>query len=288
MAAASSPWFPPCRAGSQAAPLLRPGAIRLFCLPHAGAGASAYRDWPHLLAPDVEVVPIQLPGRESRHRELPRRSVFDLTAELADPLADRAGSDFALFGHSMGALLAYELARALAARGMPPRHLFVSGLGAPHLPPVRPDAYLLPDDELVALLSELEGTSPAVLAQPELLQLLLPVLRADFEVCGTYRHPDRSPLHVPITALGGEGDRGVGTKEIRAWQELTSAAFRAELFPAGHFYLHSMRDELLQVLVARLSDPAACPPPAGPLPGHRLSVRHTPDGDRDHGQLTRH
>jgi surfactin synthase thioesterase subunit len=261
MRQAASRWFPPCRAEATAPPVLNADAIRLFCLPHAGAGASVYRDWPLLLAPGIEVVLVQLPGRESRHGEPAHRSASDLVAELSKPLADRAGESFALFGHSMGALLGYELAHALSALGKPPRHLFVSGQGAPHLPPARPPTHDLPDDELMASIAELEGTSAEVLAQPELVQLLLPVFRADLSVCETYI-PHWGPLQVPITALGGRHDPGVSQDRLRAWRSLTSADFHLEVFDGGHFYLHGdALDDVAAVLMRRLSEPS--PPQPG-------------------------
>lgn len=249
-------WFPPRRAGTAEVPVLRPGATRLFCLPHAGAGASGYWEWASPLAPEVDVVPIELPGRESRYKEPLRRSVADITAELIEPLSDRVGPNFALFGHSMGGLVAYELAWALASRGTPPRHLFVSGLAAPHLP-ARRDVHLLPEPDLLAVMEQLGGTSPEVLAHPELVRLLLPVLRADFEVCETYRHPHEAALPVPITVLGGLRDPSASVKEMRAWQDLTCKGFEAKFFPGGHFYLHTVRDEVIAALLARLSGPPA-------------------------------
>ncbi|HET9894000.1 MAG TPA: alpha/beta fold hydrolase [Streptosporangiaceae bacterium] len=259
-------WFPPCRAESGAAPEINPGATTLFCLPHAGAGASVYRDWAPLLAPEIDVVPVQLPGREGRHKEPLRRSVFQLAEELIDPLASRAGPDFALFGHSVGALLGYELARGLAARGQPPRHLFVSGLPAPQLGPARRDSHLLPDLELLVLMQELEDTSPEVLAIPDLVQLLLPVMRADLEVCETYHHPHESALGVPITALGGQRDPCASVGGLQAWQHVTTADFDAEFFPGGHFYLHSLREEVIAAVWARLSGPPAWPGDGSRLP----------------------
>ena len=252
-ATADAAWFPAYRPESGVAPVTRPGATRLFCLPHAGAGASAYWEWVQLLAPEIEVIPVQLPGRESRYKEPARRSVFELAAELIEPVTDRAGLDFALFGHSMGALLAYELARTLTARGTPPRQLFVSGHRAPQLPLRRAAAHLLPDPELVAVIEELGGTSPEVLAEPQLVRLMLPLMRADFEICETYRHPHEDPMPVPITALGGRADPSVSVGELRAWRNLTSAGFEAEIFPGGHFYLHPERDEVVAALLARLS-----------------------------------
>ncbi len=251
-AATDAAWFPVYRPESGVPPVTRPGASQLFCLPHAGAGASAYWEWVPLLAPDVDVVPIQLPGRESRYKEFPRRSAFELAGELVGPLMDRAGPNFSFFGHSMGALLAYELTRAMTAKGAPPRQLFVSGLRAPQLAPPARIVHLLPDPELVAVMEELEGTSPEVLAHPELVRLLLPVMRADFEICETYSHPHEAALPVPITVLGGRGDPSVSVSELRAWRDLTSAGFEAEIYPGGHFYLHAHRAEVIGALLARL------------------------------------
>ncbi|GAA2317166.1 alpha/beta fold hydrolase [Streptomyces kunmingensis] len=251
-------WFPPCRPVSAPPLVLDADAVQLFCLPHAGAGASAYRDWPDALAPGIEVIPVQLPGRESRHREPARRSAAELVGELTGPLASRAGPDYALFGHSMGALLSYELAHALSALGKPPRHLFVSGLGGPHLPFVGPLLHEKTDAELITAVAAMEGTSAEVLAVPELVELLLPLLRADLTVWETYEPRPRASLRVPvpITALGGRQDPGVGLDRLGAWQELTSAGFRAEVFDGGHFYHHDAPDEVAAVVRRTLLEPS--------------------------------
>lgn len=250
--------FPPCRAEAAPPPVLNTDAVQLFCLPHAGAGASSYRDWPELLAPDIEVIPVQFPGRESRHREPALHSAAELVAELRAPLASRAGRDFALFGHSMGALLSYELAHELSALGKPPRHLFVSGLGSPHLPPAGPRLHDLPDAELLAVIAKLEGTSPEVLAQPELVRLLLPLFRADLEVWETYV-PHRGPLQVPVTALGGRHDPSVSLDMLSAWRSLTSAEFQLSVFDGGHFYHHAAPDAVASVLKNRLREYGPAP-----------------------------
>ncbi|MFI7385086.1 thioesterase II family protein [Streptomyces sp. NPDC049813] len=249
-------WFPPCRPASAPAPVLDADAVQLFCLPHAGAGAATYREWPAALAPRIEAIPVQLPGRESRHREPARRRAGQLVEELTGPLASRAGPDFALFGHSMGALLCYELAHALTALGRPPRHLFVSGLGGPHLPFAGPVLHEKTDDELIAAVAEMEGTSPEVLGQPELVQLLLPLLRADLTVWETYVPRPRGALRVPvpITALGGRADPGVGVDRLRAWGELTSVGFAVEVFDGGHFFHHDGADEVAAVIRKTLLD----------------------------------
>lgn len=258
-AATDASYFPPCRAEATAPPTLDADAVQLFCLPHAGAGASAYKDWPESLAPGIEAIPVQLPGRESRHREPALYSALELAAELTGPLARRAGGDFALFGHSMGALLCYELAHELSALGKPPRHLFVSGLGAPHLPPEGPVLHELPDDELLAVIAQMEGTAPEVLAQPLLMQFLLPLLRADLTVWETYVPHWDSLLPVPITAMGGRRDAGVSLDRLSAWGSLTSAEFHVAVFDGGHFYHQTAPDGVAAVIKQRLRETSPAP-----------------------------
>ncbi|HEV8555477.1 MAG TPA: alpha/beta fold hydrolase [Actinophytocola sp.] len=255
--------FPPCRPEATAPPTLDADAIQLFCLPHSGAGASAYRDWPELMAPGIEAIPVQLPGREGRFREPTLHSAAELVAGLREPVASRAKRDFALFGHSMGALLCYELAHELFALGKPPRHLFVSGLGAPHLPREGPLLHELPDDEVIAVVANLEGTPPELLAQPELVQLLLPLFRADLRVWETYI-PHRGPLRVPVTAMGGRQDRSVSLDRVGAWGSLTSADFQVREFDGGHFYHHTSPGEVAAIIEERLREPS--PMPATPNP----------------------
>ncbi|WP_246204076.1 thioesterase II family protein [Streptomyces tailanensis] len=244
-----------------AAETTAPDAVaRLFCLPHAGAGASAYREWQSKVGPDVEVVPVQLPGREARFAEPPVTSAAEIVKHLAGSLVERAGGKpFALFGHSMGALLAYELTHELLLVGRPPVHLVVSGYGAPHLP--RSTAYgvvhKLPDAELARHIEALQGTAGEVLEHPELLELLLPILRADYELCETYRFVGHPPLPVPVTALGGTEDPGATEPQLRAWGELTTAPFTATSFPGGHFYLNAQLDDLTRIARDAVLPPAS-------------------------------
>lgn len=225
--------------------------MRLYCLPHAGAGATAYREWPALLAPDVEAVALWLPGRETRHRDPLARSVAELVTDLAPGLLAE-DAPFALFGHSMGALVAYELTHALCAAGRPPVHLFVSGQRAAHLRTPSEDIHLLADDELVEHVAELSGTPPEVLAYPGMLDYLLPILRADFAVCETYEYAPRPRLTVPVTALGGAGDRIIAGDGLDAWRELTTLA-AVHRFPGGHFYLHDHLADVIATVRAALA-----------------------------------
>jgi len=230
-----------------AAPVARPGAeLRLFCLPHAGGGTAAYAALARLVPEPIDVRPVRLPGRETRLREAPYRRVASLVADAVralEPLFDRP---FALFGHSLGALLAFELAHRLREEGGPePVHLFVSGRRAPHVPDPEPPLSLLPDERLVdELRRRYDGIPQAVVETPELLELFLPILRADCELLDTYAYAEREPLQVPISAFTGADDRRVGPDDLAGWARHTSGAFRARVLPGGHFYFQGDEEAL--------------------------------------------
>lgn len=227
--------------------------LRLLCLPHAGGGASAFRGWADALPAEVEVCPVQLPGRENRIVEAP----FDRMAPLIDALADVIDPflslPFALFGHSNGALIGFELARTLRARGRPgPVHLFASGRRAPDLPAPRPPTYQLPDDAFLDELRALDGLPAQILEHQELLSLLLPALRADVTMHDTYEFREQPPLAFPITAYGGLADPRVTRDELQAWSRHTTGPFVIRMFPGGHFYLQDDRPTVLRALSADL------------------------------------
>lgn len=234
---------------------------RLFCFPHAGVGASTYRAWPRSLSQaDLGVLPVQLPGRENRMGEPALRAVEPVVEALVRCVADRLDRPYALFGHSMGALVAFEFARRLRELGAPPPvHLFVSGRIAPQLADPRQKLHDLPDAELCARLADLGGLPAAVLADPALLGLLLPLLRADLAVNENYRYRPAPPLPVPITAFGGEHDPKVTEAELRAWAEQTDDQFTAHLLPGGHFFVQESVRSLLGLLVVGLSRTLAAP-----------------------------
>ena len=235
-------------------PLGRP-RLRLFCFPHAGGGASAYRGWERRLPDEVELVVVQLPGRESRLLEPAFSQLHELADVLEGVLRRTLDAPFAFFGHSMGAYIAFELARRLEPR-YPLRQLFVSACRAPHMPASVPPLHGLPDTEFIEKLSDRYQEIPLeVRESEELMELVLPNLRADLELVETYRLPDRPPrLAVPIGGFGGTSDKSVSEAELRGWDELTRASFRLRMFPGGHFYLQPNRDRLLRALSAELAD----------------------------------
>jgi medium-chain acyl-[acyl-carrier-protein] hydrolase len=226
--------------------------LRLVCLPPAGGGASRYRGWPAHLPDDVEVVSVQLPGRESRFNERPIESMEQLVGPLLDGLASYLTRPFALFGHSMGALLAFELIRRMRPNGLQPVHLFTSGCRAPHLPSRTPDWHTLPDREFIATIKNLGGIPPELLVDSQFLDIMLPTLRSDCTLAETYVFRPQLPLNCPVTAFGGLLDEEVFPEDIHAWSQHTMGPFRAHLLPGDHFFVNSALRDVLSLVVSEL------------------------------------
>lgn len=222
--------------------------LRLFCFPYAGGGAAIFRTWPDYLPPNIEVCPIQLPGRESRLRELPFTRIDLLVQALVPVLHPYLNIPFAFFGHSMGALVSFELTRQLCMRSdRSPVHLLVSGHRAPQIPDLDLPLHQLPEFAFVKELRRLNGTPESVLQNPELMQLVLPILRADFALCETYVC-SKERIDCPITAFGGLQDSKVSYDALAAWREQTNSSFTLRMFPGDHFFLQSARLPLLQAV----------------------------------------
>jgi surfactin synthase thioesterase subunit len=224
----------------------------LFCLPYAGAGTSAFQGWAAALGPDVDVQPVVLPGRQARIAEPPGIDV----AALASALAARADRPYAIYGHSLGARLGFEAVRELRRRGGPlPLRLYVGGCRPPEMAgPPDPYAGLsrLGEEELVARLAGLGGMPEALLAEPELLDLVLPAVRADFAWLDGYRYRPEPPLPVPIVAFAGDADPVATPLDMRGWARHTSAGFSLRTEPGDHFFLHPRREPLAAAVRADL------------------------------------
>ncbi len=229
----------------------RPAAkLRLFCFHYAGGAASVFRTWQEALPASVEVCAVQLPGRESRLREalfVSAEPLLDALAENLQPALDRP---YAFFGHSMGAILAFELSLRLRDRGLGgPEALILSGRRSPHSPETDRPIHDLPGEEFRSELRKLNGTPEEVLAHPELMELLEPVLRADFAVCETYEHPSSEPLTCPMTILGGIDDSKTPLDVLEGWRRYTQGTFRLKRFPGDHFFLNGpSRSQVLQAI----------------------------------------
>ena len=240
-------WLPTLRPGAPAAP-------RLFCLPYAGTGASVFGQWPAAAGGRLDICPVHLPGRESRISEDAFTSTETLVPVLVDRLSPHLDRPYSLFGHSMGALIAFETARELRRLGLPsPVRLFASGFRAPHLPERFPNRRAMDDAAFVADLRSLAGTPDEVVDDAEMMALLLPTLRADVTLCETYVHQAGEPLDVPLTVFGGASDPRVSRDELEAWARHTRAGMELRLFPGHHFFLKSHRAAVVAAIAERLS-----------------------------------
>lgn len=233
-------------------PVSRP-RVRLFCLPHAGGSATAYHAWPAELPDDVEMAAVQLPGRTFRIKEPPFLRMDALVEALTAALEPYLDRPFVMFGHSLGALTAFETVRRLRSKGWPePVHLIVSGRRAPQVPGRQPDLYRAPDSEFFQAMNRLFDMPAELLNDSGLMALSMPALRADFELMETWRYAPQAPLEAPITAIGGCSDPTLPFSELEAWREQTAASFESYWLPGTHFYFNERRKRLLALLVGIL------------------------------------
>ena len=238
-------------------PRSRPAArIRLLCFPYAGAGANVYRGWDRELGDDVELAAVQLPGREWRRNEQPFTRLDDLIDHLLPEVSawfedSRPGM---FFGYSMGGAIGFVLAQRLhqaGARG--PAALFAAACRAPKRLAATGALFRLGDEDFVEAIRRLGGMPDTVAVEPALVQLVLPTLRADFEVLGTHSWQPSEPVPCPLYVYGGSNDQLASRSEIAQWREHTSGRFQIRLFSGGHFFINDARGQLLKTLAADLA-----------------------------------
>jgi medium-chain acyl-[acyl-carrier-protein] hydrolase len=219
--------------------------LRLFCLPYAGGGAAVYRLWPGAMPPGVELCRIQLPGHESRLREQPYDRLADLVDTMSTVIRPLLDVPFAFFGHSMGALISFEMTRAVRRKhDLMADHLFVSAWRAPQMP-LGSALHRLPEAEFIEKLqARFEGIPDGVLQDREILELMLPILRADLAVCETYKYAVDRPFDCPITVFGGIDDHWVNAAELAGWEAHTNGSTNVNMLPGDHFFINDERQSL--------------------------------------------
>lgn len=226
--------------------------LRLFCFSYAGGGASVFRSWAELLPKSVEVCCIQLPGREYRLGEPAYTRLTPLVQSLTKAILPYLDRPFAFFGHSMGALISFELARQLRrAHDRHPVRLCLGAYRAPQLPNPNIKIYHLPE-EVFKVVLRADGIPERILQNEELMQAMLPTLRADFELCDTHKFVEEPPLDCPFSLFGGLEDVRVGTADLEAWRIHSSAPSNLSMLPGSHFFLHSSPDLLLAAVASDL------------------------------------
>ncbi len=221
--------------------------LRLFCFPYAGSGAISFRSWPDLLPPTVEVYAIELPGRGTRMKESLYTRMEPLVEAIAPALLSKLDKPFVFFGHSMGAIVAFECCRLLRKNyGLLPSRLFVSGRNAPHVPDPDPAVHNASKAAFIEELRRFNGTPEEVLKSSALMELLLPILRADFEVLETYTYIAGPPLECAIAAFGGLEDLKTTADGLEAWREHTIDSFSLHKLSGDHFFINSAQSLLLK------------------------------------------
>jgi medium-chain acyl-[acyl-carrier-protein] hydrolase len=226
---------------------VRDARARLFCFPYAGGSSRIYASWHTRLAHDVEVHAVELPGRGTRlHPRVFAKELGPLVDDICAQFEGKLDVPYFLFGHSMGALLAFLCARALRrGTSTPPAHLFVSGRKAPHIPNPDASAATMSDTEFLEMLRRAGGTPPQVLAEPDLMALFLPIIRADFSLLNSYVHAPEPPLDFPVTAFGGRRDARATAGDLEEWRQHATSLFDVTLFDGGHFFIDTHREQVV-------------------------------------------
>lgn len=225
---------------------------RLFIFPYAGGNPAAFSKW---IVDNIESQIVHYPGRGSRFNEPPIKNIDALVENILQAIRPSLDKPFALFGHSMGGLIAFELARSLRRFSLPrPTRLFISACGAPQFPDSNPPIHALPDDEFLDALKKFNGIPVEILNQSETLEIILPILRADFEAVETYRFdPNEHPLDIPIIAFGGLDDERVSREGLEGWANQTTSRFESHDFPGDHFFLNNARELIMSTIATELT-----------------------------------
>jgi medium-chain acyl-[acyl-carrier-protein] hydrolase len=228
----------------------------LLCVPHGGAGAMAFAPWRKLLPPEIGLRAVQPPGREARFREPSYRDVSSFVRDLLPSVVALADRPIAIFGHSLGAIVAFELVREMRRAGLAPSHLHVSGRWAPHIVFKKPRIAELSDEALVALLRGLGGTPADLLDDPDLRALFLPPLRADLEMNERYEYLEEDPLDVPITAYAAVDDERVRNEDVAEWSLHTTGQFELVTVEGGHFGVMTRPEVVIDRVIGDAEDRA--------------------------------
>jgi surfactin synthase thioesterase subunit len=223
--------------------------LRIFCFPYAGGGASVFRTWKNYFDQKTGIYPVQLPGRENRIGEKPFSDMDLLVSELADELLRYMDRPFILFGHSIGARIAFEFARKLRSiSARCPECLIVAGSRSPEIPEPKP-LHHLDNENFINELKRFSGTPEAVLENKELMDLFVPVLRADFAIDETWKFRDEKPFAFPVYVFGGTRDREADYEELCKWSNHTTDKFFIEMLEGGHFFINDQRELLLKQIL---------------------------------------
>jgi surfactin synthase thioesterase subunit len=235
--------------------------VRLFCFPYAGANASVYMPWQSEVSSSIEICAIQLPGRGKRYRDVPCTSFEPMIETLAQTIQEQPYLPFAFFGHSMGGLLAFEVARYFKRYHLPmPRKLIISGCAAPRYRGFPTKLHLLDDHALIEVLKDFNGTPREVMENRELMQLLLPAVRSDFALLYDYRYHPAPVLDLPLSVLAGRSDGHTSVEQVRGWEEETTGACSPHWFDGDHFFIHSNSNAVVRFVNKELGELLENPP----------------------------
>jgi len=223
--------------------------IRLFCFHHSGGSASGYYPWIDHLSPHIEMITIQLPGRENRFGEPLNNNLKDIVAELSKRFVDYKDKPFILFGHSLGALMSFEFAKSIKQLySIFPSHMIISATKAPHLPFRMKHLSQLDNQALKEHLKIYNGIDERILEDDELLDLFLPIIKSDFSICESYHFLESKPFPCDILALSGDQDETVTPEEILAWKKYTEGKFEHLSFPGKHFFIKDHQKKILEII----------------------------------------